>query len=363
MAKYPGVRPKAGGIELRYTDRNGKRRSLFIKKTPTDAALADAARYRRRLIEADAVGEINRGAWTFEQCCRGYLADKKKTLKPSTINGYQSKLEMYWSALAFSDIRTIKLPEIKAIDRGIDWQSQKTRRDAYAVLRGVFKWAIHEELATENPAANLQTGQWTRPEIDAFTDEEREQILSELTEGPRAFYGLMFETGARTGELLALRWQDVADASIRIAGSTYRGEVGTTKTHQVRNVLLTAEAQRILKAHTSSRFRGDFVFITQYGTPYATERGLSVAFKSACKRAGVRYRRPYNCRHTYAATAIMAGANPAWVAKQMGDRLETVMRHYASWIEGQGDATELAKLNARGISGERSEQKRKKQHK
>lgn len=363
MAKQPGVRAKAGGIEIRYTDQQGKRRSLWIKKNPTDANLADAARYRRRLIESDAIGEPELRRWTFEKCCTGYLKDKAKSLKPSTIDGYRSKLEVYWSALAHADIRTIKLPELKAIDRGIEWQSQKTRRDAHAVLRGVFKWAINEELADENPATKLQAGTWAKPEVDAFSDDERAAILAELPAASAAFYGLMFEIGARTGELLALCWADVSNDSIRIKGSTYRGEIGTTKTHQERTVLLTNEARRILKSHTESKFKGDFVFITQYGTPYATERGLSVAFKAACKRAGVRYRRPYNCRHTFATTAIMAGVNPAWVAKQMGDRLETVMRHYAQWITGKGDLAELEKINSRGKTGESSAEKRKKQQK
>jgi integrase len=361
MAKFEGVRPKAGGIEIRYTDSAGKRRSVFIKKTPTDANQADAARYRRRLIEADAIGdtEADQLSKTFEHCCRGFLADKGKSLKPSTLVGYRSKLECYWSDLGPLYIRTIKLPDLKAIDRAIEWQSQKTRRDAHAVLRGVFDWAVHEELASDNPATKLEAGAWAKPEIDAFTDDERQAILAELPAGSRAFYGLMFETGARTGELLALRWRDVTETTIRIAGSTFRGEIGTTKTHQERSVMLTKEAQRILRGHTATRFQGEFVFINQYGDAYAGERGLTVAFRAACKRAGVRYRRPYNCRHTFATTAIMAGANPAWVAKQMGDRLETVMRHYAVWISGKGDAAELEKLNSRGISGERTHEKRK----
>lgn len=354
MAKYPGVRPKAGGIEIRYTDARGRRRSEWIKKNPTDANLADAARHRRRLIEADAIGDSRtpRENRTFEFCCRAYLLEKAKSLKPSTIHGYQSKLECYWSRLARHDIATIKLPELKAIDRSIDWASQKTRREAHAVLRGVFKWAMQEELTTDNPAAHLQAGAWAKPEIDAFSDDERIRILAELPPASRAFYGLMFETGARTGELLALRWQDVSRDSIRITGSTYRGKVGTTKTHQERTVLLTDEAKRILKGHTESKFKGGFVFVTQYGTPYATERGLSLAFKLACKRAGVRYRRPYNCRHTFATSAIMAGAKLGWVAKQMGDRMETVMRHYAQWISGDQDLAELEKLNSRGKTGE-----------
>lgn len=348
MGRFRGVRPKGAGIEVVYQV-GGVRRSRYLAQAPTDTNLADAARYRKRLIEQARLGETSARSATFEDCCRDFLAEKRKSLKPSTLHGYQSKLEVYWSGLAARQVATIRLADLKTIDRHTRWQSQKTRRDAHAVVRGVFKWAIAEDLVAANPAIGLTAGQWQRPEIDAFTDAERITILAELHGTARVFYGLMFEAGARTGELMALQWEDVGKDAIRIAGSTYRGEIGTTKTHQARSVLLTDEAQRLLAGHTASKFRRGAVFLTQYGTPHRNDRGLTWAFRAACRRAGVRYRRPYYCRHTFATRALMAGCEPSWIAQQMGDRLETVMRHYAKWITGDRDRAELAKLNGERV--------------
>ncbi|HEX7647118.1 MAG TPA: tyrosine-type recombinase/integrase, partial [Noviherbaspirillum sp.] len=51
------------------------------------------------------------------------------------------------------------------------------------------------------------------------------------------------------------------------------------------------------------------------------------------KKAGVRYRNPYQTRHTYASTLLSANENPWWVAKQMGHvDVEMVFRHYGRWI-------------------------------
>jgi integrase len=48
--------------------------------------------------------------------------------------------------------------------------------------------------------------------------------------------------------------------------------------------------------------------------------------------AGVRSRPPYQCRHTFAANLLTAGANPHYVAHQMGhSTLAMVIRHYARW--------------------------------
>src|SRR5437870_6834449 len=38
----------------------------------------------------------------------------------------------------------------------------------------------------------------------------------------------------------------------------------------------------------------------------------------ALRKAGVRYRKPYQTRHTYASMMLMANEHVMWVAKQMG---------------------------------------------
>jgi integrase len=38
----------------------------------------------------------------------------------------------------------------------------------------------------------------------------------------------------------------------------------------------------------------------------------------AVKKAGVRYRRPYQTRHTYASMMLSASEHPMWVAQQIG---------------------------------------------
>ena len=344
MARYRGVRSKGTGILIGYQVK-GRRHWKYLAKAPTERNLQDAARLRTRLIEAERLGTATEAARaTFEECCDGFLADKGRTLKPSTLKGYSSKLSYYWSGIARDDVRVIKPSDLKSIDHAVQWTSQKTRRDAHALARAVFNWAIRHDKCDTNPAASLEAGQWQRKEIDAFTDAERLAVLAELSGHHRVFYGVMLETGIRTGEAMALRWSDVQGDYLRIERSTFQGEDGDTKTHQVRRVLLTAEAKQLLKDHTETKFKQSHVFLTQYGGPYSNERGLTYGFREACKRAGVRYRRPYNCRHTFATRALMAGCEPSWIAAQMGDRLETVLRHYARWISGDRDKAELAKL-------------------
>ncbi|ELQ6221923.1 tyrosine-type recombinase/integrase [Cronobacter turicensis] len=52
------------------------------------------------------------------------------------------------------------------------------------------------------------------------------------------------------------------------------------------------------------------------------------------KRAGIRRRNPYHTRHAYACWLLNAGANPSFIASQLGHQnAQMVYNVYAAWIE------------------------------
>jgi integrase len=53
----------------------------------------------------------------------------------------------------------------------------------------------------------------------------------------------------------------------------------------------------------------------------------------AMKKAGDRYRRPYQTRHIYTSMMLSAGEHPMWVAKQMGHTdWMMIARVYGRWM-------------------------------
>lgn len=59
----------------------------------------------------------------------------------------------------------------------------------------------------------------------------------------------------------------------------------------------------------------------------------------------IRYRRPYNTRHTNATLGILAGARPAFMAQQLGHTLEVFYKHYQRWVEEAQSLVEVGKIN------------------
>ncbi|SED40198.1 hypothetical protein SAMN05421553_2592 [Pseudomonas anguilliseptica] len=66
---------------------------------------------------------------------------------------------------------------------------------------------------------------------------------------------------------------------------------------------------------------------------------------AALKQLGIRPRRQYATRHTYATVCLMAGMTPAFVAKQLGHGVQVLLDTYARWIDSDADMLELEKLN------------------
>ena len=70
-------------------------------------------------------------------------------------------------------------------------------------------------------------------------------------------------------------------------------------------------------------------------------------WRPALRRTGIRWRRPYNTRHTYATSALAAGVNPAYISRQMGHKnAQMLFKVYAKWIDGADRGREKAKLEA-----------------
>jgi integrase len=67
-------------------------------------------------------------------------------------------------------------------------------------------------------------------------------------------------------------------------------------------------------------------------------------FQAALTELGLRARRQYNCRHTYATMCLMSGMNPAFIATQLGHSVQMLLSTYARWINSSTDWCELGTL-------------------
>ena len=158
----------------------------------------------------------------------------------------------------------------------------------------------------------------------------------------------------RPGEAMALRWSEVDTRSRRAKVCRIRlyGKIKErTKTKVSREVLLNDRAlQALEKARPLTAARSDYVFAPEGSGDKSelyirSETGAKRYWLTALRKAGIRYRRMYDTRHTYATMCLMSGMNPAFIAAQLGHSVQVLLSTYAKWISSSSDFAELEKLD------------------
>jgi len=143
----------------------------------------------------------------------------------------------------------------------------------------------------------------------------------------------------RTSELIALRWEDVdlIGRTVAVKRAKVRKKVKAPKTRAGRRLVTLLEpawaALMAQRSHTQMAGSENFL------NPRTSEVWLhdgpirKTAWQPALKKAGVRYRYPYQTRHTFASTLLSAGEHPVWVSAMMGHKdWAMIIKVYGRWI-------------------------------
>lgn len=264
---------------------------------------------------------------------------------------------------------------------GYAWKSAKQHNNYLIALRGVFDLEYRGPASVHNPMIGIENMTVTRKLPDPLTIDERDAILADIAkhydERVLAYFTFAFYTGMRPEEIIALRWSDISyldDSPVARVQRvrTFRGsEIDDTKTHVVRDVDLVqqaVDALAIMKPHTyllrtkRAGDEDDAADIFQSPTTRAAwhdERSQRDTYWKPClKRLGVRWRRPYNTRHTFATVALMKGVPPAYIAAQLGHSIKMLLEKYARWIPANdGGAARALLASAMGSSPPRGPRK------
>ncbi|WP_234790175.1 Arm DNA-binding domain-containing protein [Pseudomonas amygdali] len=260
-----------------------------------------------------------------------WLDGKKRHVSSSTFAGYRKLVELRLvPALGERMVVDLKRKDVR------DWLStlevsNKTLSNIQSCLRSALNDAAEEELVEVNPLAGWTYSRKEAPakedDVDPFSPEEQQAVLAALSGQARNMMQFALWTGLRTSELVALDWGDIdwlrEEVMVsRAMTQAAKGQAEVTKTAAGRRaVKLLRPAMEALKAQKTHTFLND---AEVFQNPRTLERWAGdgpirkTMWVPAMKKAGVRYRRPYQTRHTYASMMLSAGEHPMWVAKQLG---------------------------------------------
>ncbi|MGY2173016.1 tyrosine-type recombinase/integrase [Pseudomonas gingeri] len=380
-----GVEFAGDAIRIRFTWRHRRCETLPYPQTAKGIKAASDLRaqvislarhgvlteekYAELFPSSSYAAENSSGKITFGEYAQTWLDSRE--IVDGTRDNYRGILNRYWmpalSGTAMVDITPMLLRKIIG---ATEWTGKTVKRSAIVVIKALFSSAVRDEVVARNPADSIQLPGRNKKVIDPFTAEEADKIIEWMYENftgcavriYAAYFEFAFYSGMRTGELMALRWDeiDTAARTAHVCRIVVGGEVEErTKTKYARTVMLNSRALGALeKAEKIASDRDDDPRRVRKSSPFvfqpsgSSEHIKRVAtpsshFAKALKALKIRGRNPYNCRHTYATMCLMASMNPAFIAGQLGHSVQVLLSTYARWLSSTTDWTEIGKLEER----------------
>ena len=245
------------------------------------------------------------------------------------------------------------------------WQSAglsvSTVSSRWLVLRSALSWAVSEGVLRSNPLAGMRGPSRPQPRRYHTLSEVRQLLRSAednvekatiaLAVDPmspglrrllfRAEQGLLLvrlaaDSGARRGELAALRLGDLDGRVLTIERGLSRGVLGSTKSSRVRRLTLRSTTASLVQTHYSSWVeRGpspefDWLFAPNpTRTTFMTADALSHKFRRLGISAGVSNPALHRLRHGVATYLVGQGKVLKAQARLGHSDPSTTLRHYS----------------------------------
>ncbi|EMW4538872.1 site-specific integrase [Salmonella enterica] len=277
-----------------------------------------------------------------------------RNLSPSTIGGYKK------CRSALSSLHILPASELTPAALKLWIQNQKTTlktiRNQLSFLRSSLDEAVTDGVLQINPVSLVTASRYQSNKSDAessyIVDPLSPAEVSALltSTGNKQWENLFrfaIQTGLRSSELCALRWRDIdfVEKTAHVQSASVSGVTKGTKTKAgTRKVELTEEAMIALNDQKPFSFMKDGCVFEDPKTnkPWASADAIrKKAWVPTLRKAGIRYRNPYQTRHTFATRLISRGVNLFWLAAQMGHKgPEMLFRHYGRYLKEYDGNTE-----------------------
>jgi len=259
------------------------------------------------------------------------------------------------------NLADIKVKDIRAwmITMSKQKLSQSRFNKKYYVLKRVLDYALENEYIISNPISLVQRSSklFTKAKDksnDYFSKGEMSKILNDTCENGtphdlknyqfiRTFMHVALYTGARSGEIIALKKNDInfQDNTITFQRSIRRGIEAGTKTGRTRVVPMVKPLVDALKEWIADTNKV-YLFPKPYtDKPYSTSRPVvDRYYRPMLQRLNIPFRILYNSRHTFASVAIENKIPIATVSRCLGhSTISTTERYYLQF--GNADQNDI----------------------
>ena len=314
------------------------------------------ARERARILEGRH-GIRRQPDITFRQFAETYMRDHAEVHKRSAERDrYTLKiLNVHFGALILHEITTHRIEQFKRERLTGRWRAHGQKGPSKPIkpatvnrevdtLKSILSKAVEWGKLAVSPARGIRRLKVDNARTRILTDDEQGRLLAAARPKLRAIILLALITGARIGELLTLRWEDVEDDALTFM---------ETKNGRARRLPLSPAIAALLKALPRQHA---YVFTNaQTGEAYTSVRH---AFDRAVTRAGIMTGDVtlHTLRHTALSRMIADGQDDYTVMAVSGHSSTRMLARYTHPSESRKlDALATFKLPGRVTTASQTE--------
>ena len=274
---------------------------------------------------------------TYEEAEKRYLEHLEAETRKDSADTIEARIKKHLGPLLSGKNIPLTQEEEKELRRRIDAKdiSQGYKRTLWTTYAQIVNHA-REALGIEGAQVRARGFDRQKKIYTIWTEEDFETFEKELKKPlERLFFRLLFYSGARRGEILALRPQSLASRqriSITATYSRNKLEEHTKTMAGTREIKLPRDIYEELEERAKMTASGRRIF---EGLSYST---LARRVKEICERTGLKRPRLHDFRHSHLTMLLYEGFTPQGVARRAGhSNTEMLLNTYAGYIDREED--------------------------
>jgi len=258
------------------------------------------------------------------------LALTVEGLRPHTVYNYTRDAERLATYFESRTPKSISASDIRAYVVTLQERfAPKTVHEAQLAFRRFFRYLFREGEIRRDPTSDMKLMRYRVNPQPTYTEAEVRRLLAvceqRTREGvrDRALVTVLFDTGAREGEIVSMGLPDWELRTVRVDGKTGK-----------RQVYLGVAALQSVERYTRrwGIMEGP-LWIGKKGQ--LTGSGILQIIRRLCLRSGVEHKAVHGFRRAAAAQMKRLGMNDSDILEVMGWKDVTMLRRYTSTVAGE----------------------------